>query len=329
MKKPFKVAAWSGILFLFVSLLRIFVSIFVQKKYFFSWIVIGEFVILGILGVFFMYGFFVLGKKFEIKLLSISSLLLIGVWILFITFSGIAPLLFINFYTPGGVEFNTYSVSVINVSDMKIVGKSNFIGMSEIEFHNKTFYAYNAAIEDTIRRDEKQIVVYDDSPAFNAQMKGAIIEIDGKKITNLSELQNAISNLKPRENVAIKTIQSSWLKKEIKTYNIQVGEKEGHPFIGISFISVRGGNIFTKYSNSNYFIFLVLFLISVGIISICNILFGIGILKLEKIRYAKAVGILEIISGATYIIFIGFLVKVVAMVLEIIMFFNLTKKYDS
>lgn len=61
-----------------------------------------------------------------------------------------------------------------------------------------------------------------------------------------------------------------------------------------------------------------------------SILFGIGLLKLkDKVQYSRVAGILEIVAGATYIILIGFLVRMVATVFEIAMMFKASEKYEK
>ena len=66
-----------------------------------------------------------------------------------------------------------------------------------------------------------------------------------------------------------------------------------------------------------FFIFLSLF----------SILFGIALLGIrKKVKYAKIAGILEIIGGFTLIIFVGFILMLVAFVFEIII---LKREADS
>ena len=58
-----------------------------------------------------------------------------------------------------------------------------------------------------------------------------------------------------------------------------------------------------------------------------QIFFGMGLLKVkDRVKYAKPSGILEIIAGATLIIFIGSLITFVAQIFELIMLFSLSKK---
>jgi hypothetical protein len=67
----------------------------------------------------------------------------------------------------------------------------------------------------------------------------------------------------------------------------------------------------------------VMWLVASIVLGLYSILFGVGLLRLKKnVEYARASGILSVIAGATYIIFIGFFVQIVASVLELIMFFK-------
>jgi serine protease Do len=62
------------------------------------------------------------------------------------------------------------------------------------------------------------------SPAEKAGIAAGdvIIEVDGKAVTNVTELQNKISNYKPGETVKIKVI--SYDAKKQKTVNVKIGE---------------------------------------------------------------------------------------------------------
>jgi len=60
------------------------------------------------------------------------------------------------------------------------------------------------------------------------------------------------------------------------------------------------------------------------------ILFGIGIRRLGPgVSYSKVTGVLNIISGITFIIIIGFFVKLVAFVFEIALLFKAAKKSEG
>lgn len=70
-----------------------------------------------------------------------------------------------------------------------------------------------------------------------------------------------------------------------------------------------------------FYIFLFLFY------GIPKILFGIGLLKVgKKIEYARITGILNIVAGATMIIFIGYFIFLVAFIFEIVLLFAEAEK---
>ena len=75
-------------------------------------------------------------------------------------------------------------------------------------------------------------------------------------------------------------------------------------------------------------LYILLFcLVYLIIYSVYTIVFGIALLKLKnKLEHAKATGILMIISGATYIIFIGFVIRFVAWIFQIMLLFEASKK---
>jgi hypothetical protein len=73
----------------------------------------------------------------------------------------------------------------------------------------------------------------------------------------------------------------------------------------------------------------VLVILIVVVFMVLRILFGVGLLKLgDKVPMAKVAGILEIIGTLTLIIFVGIFVLFAAMIVEIIMFFKASKKFE-
>lgn len=76
-----------------------------------------------------------------------------------------------------------------------------------------------------------------------------------------------------------------------------------------------------------FLIAMVVIIIGIIILSVLVILFGVSLLKLDKqVNLAKVTGILNIVAGATMIIFIGFIILFVATIFEIIILFQEAKK---
>jgi hypothetical protein len=66
------------------------------------------------------------------------------------------------------------------------------------------------------------------------------------------------------------------------------------------------------------------------IVGAYSILIGIGLLKLkDKVEFARPAGILNIISGATFIILVGWFVGIAAIIIEIILLFKASKKLEK
>lgn len=77
-----------------------------------------------------------------------------------------------------------------------------------------------------------------------------------------------------------------------------------------------------------YFVFMYLFMSIV--FGIYTILKGIALLKIkDKVPHAKTAGILDIISGATYFIFVGYVVQIAAYIVQIMMFFKASAKFEG
>lgn len=205
MKKPLKVAAWSGIISLVVMLIAMpFMFLLGDSdgvvRYLFSFIITVVSMVLGIL---FLYGFVVLGKKFNVSLLQIMA------WI------GIVLAII-------GLVFNLFG-SIAGLA-------ANVSAQKDFDF-------------------------------------------DKEKFENMSD-------------------------------------EEAEEF-------------------AKTFIFIFIWVVISLFIGAYYVLFGIGLLKLkDKVPHAHTTGILDIIAGATMIIFIGFIVMMVSYIFKIVMLFEASRKFE-
>lgn len=101
--------------------------------------------------------------------------------------------------------------------------------------------------------EKNQVVVFYDSPAVRAGLKGAIYEIDNDEITNREDLLNALNSKTPGQSVIIKTYEKGDQDVEYtEEYNITLGEHpeaEGVPWLGIAFLDRSGGGVVGKISS--------------------------------------------------------------------------------
>tara|TARA_Y100000034_G_C6899699_1_gene415638 strand:- start:1952 stop:3364 length:1413 start_codon:yes stop_codon:yes gene_type:complete len=164
-------------------------------------------------------------------------------------------------FTPSGIIFNDYQYSIVEISSISmingislnnfsqenIVNLINKTGSNEIKVNGKNY----VGIKGFPINNDKQVALYDDSPAINAKLNGAIIAVNNEKINSLDGFRDELSKYSPGEKVIIKTKTDT----EEKDYKIVLGEKpqkENFPLIGVGFIDPKRtgitGKLFTAFS---------------------------------------------------------------------------------
>ena len=104
----------------------------------------------------------------------------------------------------------------------------------------------------------------------------------------------------------------------------------------INGVGIASAQEISSYSDYNQYTkaYLVRYLISYYVISLFmglySVLLGIGLLRLKgKVKRSYFAGILNISAGATYFIFIGMFIQIAALIVEIKMFSELSKKFEK
>lgn len=150
-------------------------------------------------------------------------------------------------YMPAGVNFDTYSYSIQNISAISYVNGihisnpsyadisklTNGTALSTIMVGNKTFFLTNNFLQSQ-QNVKDYILLYDNSPAIKANLTGAIIKIDGVKITSPSELASQLIKDNPGETITVETKTGN----TISDYKIVLAENPGNknlPYLGIGF----------------------------------------------------------------------------------------------
>ncbi len=160
-------------------------------------------------------------------------------------------LFFISFFQPVGLGFNTYVFTQIDASEITQITDNqlnlNFDGelnLTQIYVDNETYYITNENLEniDNLER----INIFDDSPALNAGLIGAISEIDGNKIESYDGFVTVLESKQPGDEIEIKTV----FDDSIKTYEIELA---GHPndkskaYLGIALPGVQESGSFASW----------------------------------------------------------------------------------
>lgn len=171
---------------------------------------------------------------------------------------GIVLVIFFNLaYTSSGFIFNSYAISEVNLSDISNINNLQNENLTFIPIlsNNKTFYATQNSLSYTQKNNLSSIIVYDDTPAFQAKLFGAITEIDNTKVSSQQEISLALSKHIPRDVIKIKTINSTG---DTTSYDIRLAERDGKAYLGIvSYPQQKRGafgaiyNLFGKIKNPN------------------------------------------------------------------------------
>lgn len=170
--------------------------------------------------------------------LSISSAGVFGNFIASILFLIILFLFFTSAYAPAGALFNTYSYSTIPVTMLSnaTIGteqiKLDGINMTQIKLDGKDYFVWDQHLATASNYSEGYINIYQDLPAINAKLSGAISKINGEIIKSHDDLNKTISKYKPGEKIILET------KNETQTteYTIVLGEDyaiKGRAVLGI------------------------------------------------------------------------------------------------
>jgi membrane-associated protease RseP (regulator of RpoE activity) len=179
----------------------------------------------------------------KLKLKGQLSILASGTfanWLITILFFFVLWGFFAGTFHSSGVIFNTYAFDIVNTSSIQSIGApihldlNGGINLTTVKINNKTYFAGNMSGNRTL--------VYLDSPALNARMKGVISEINGEAITNQRDLNQTLSGLKPGTEIIVKTI----FNNSVRAYNITLGEFNNESYLGVMLIKTDQSGFFSK-----------------------------------------------------------------------------------
>lgn len=143
-------------------------------------------------------------------------------------------------FAPAGVNFNTYTTAVVNVSaidhiagipvtDLQSMVPELNDSLYEITAHGQRFFVPSAALKTAVSTGVPALIAYDDAPAINARLGGTIVAIDGAPTRSLSELRSIILSKEPGQAVTVTTLEGD----AYVDHQITLAERDGHPYLGI------------------------------------------------------------------------------------------------
>jgi len=213
-------------------------------------------------------------KKSKYQQIAVLSAGTFANLILAIFFFLLLALFFTLAYAPSGAMFNTYAMGKVNISSISMIGEisianatsqellalisknnlkdelilgsnGNTLNLTEIRAANKNYFMTIDMLKKQIEQDTSYVILYENYPAINLGMKGAIIEINGKKIKDNHALVEEMKKYKPGDKTIIKTKY----KGEILEYSLILGKgPDEKPIIGVA-ASTSGGSLLGKIMN--------------------------------------------------------------------------------
>ncbi len=167
--------------------------------------------------------------------------------IMVLIFGLILWLFFTGLFTPGGIKFNTYALTAIPLASIEINENTTLAERFVlVSVDNKNFFVEREALQKARENNVRSLLAYDDSPAFRAQLRGAITSVDGTTITTIEQLREILASHKPGDTLHVETavLEEGHDKvKEQRSYSLTLTEREGKAFLGIGFIPIQARGI--------------------------------------------------------------------------------------
>lgn len=189
-------------------------------------------------------------KKGKIEQMSILSAGVFANVIATIIFFVFIVLFFSVSFAPAGVVFDDYLYSVVEVNSITNVNGVPLENpeisevleylidgeMNQIRTEKGKFVAVKGLV------DNDNIALYNDLPAINAGLNGAISFIGGEKVSNVEGLSSVMEKYSPGETVKIVAVSDEVAKE----YVLELGENKGRAVLGIGFFERKSSGILGK-----------------------------------------------------------------------------------
>lgn len=197
------------------------------------------------------------GKKAQLSVLAAGTFANV---IMTILFGIIMWLFFISAFSPAGVQFTNYDQTLLPLQTVYIIDGIPLekINVTELTASTNTtlinvtstwgtYSTSRYAIAQALINQVSHVGTYDNSPAFNARLNGAITSVDDVKITSFKSLDEAIFSHKPGDNVTIKTINVD--TKNVMEYNITLRGVDGQANLGVKSTQIKGRGLMGSIYN--------------------------------------------------------------------------------
>ncbi|MBU2522844.1 MAG: site-2 protease family protein [Nanoarchaeota archaeon] len=136
---------------------------------------------------------------------------------------------FMATYHPQGVVFNMYAINPVNISEIYGInglpvnnlyedyGKLRMDNITQFEFmvDNKSYFGDSGIVDlQLINNNVSQLVLYDGSPAYNANLSGIIQKISSEdreyEINVIDDIGESLSEFKPGDEITVETTTGNY-----------------------------------------------------------------------------------------------------------------------
>lgn len=174
-------------------------------------------------------------------------------------------LFFTTCFSAAGIQFDTYSMSVVAISNITSVGgipleNSDYEkilngveeNLTKIETSEKSFLADKTMIqgqEGSRLIEEGYLFLYDDAPAINSNLEGTITKVNGVEVLSLEEFSNELMKFSPGEEIVL-TVKTS---ESFEDREIVLGENpedNTRPWLGVGFYSNKQSGLMASVYES-------------------------------------------------------------------------------
>jgi membrane-associated protease RseP (regulator of RpoE activity) len=119
-------------------------------------------------------------------------------------------------YQPSGYVFSDYAYSAISIKNITGFEKTTESNLTKVYYGNQTylFVGNSSYLSSLIKNSNSELIIlYLDAPAINAEIKGAIVQIDDVQIKNREDLTNFLEGKNPGDAINLTTRFGSSEKK--------------------------------------------------------------------------------------------------------------------
>lgn len=150
-------------------------------------------------------------------------------------------------YSPVGVNFDTYSYSVVPLTSLVFMNATFTSSLgnnySEVSYNNQSYLLSPAILNQTYALNSSLTLVYHVEPAITSDLKGAIISINNQSTKSTSDISLILGKLKPGDSVEVRTKYANPNgTTEILNYNLVLGkdyDDESRAILGVGYLDSK------------------------------------------------------------------------------------------